>query len=435
MDELLELRARLRSSDSEDRRLAVRALGRLLETMFLRDVRPGIPDRGEDTVQHDAPGPLTEDAEADLVAQLHELFLEVHDRSTGEAFELLSAIGKAKPWLSAPVFVDLLVGHEEALTADEVHEIVHSLDRSLHLSRVDPRMALVSRAFAPVRAMIVTHGIARRSPSAEHPCLPYDARQILDAIANPVTRRLDEAREYTSQLRGSDRDHWPSLRAILRDLDIDPQAAAIGEWIPEQSGPFLIVVSRAGRSMIVELGYVIVRPDHTPLIDPVELIGQEDLDPFRSYPYSIGVYAALVVLNEESPVTLDPVDALVDAVEQESSDLRGQRRSRRDGSFRSDGGFEWNGLRQFLIEHQIDPARSLLIGAEESWSNRRPHERSGTLIHLGRFYRFLADVEDPLGDVTRVRMWQVDEVEARQLHGAFIDAALRLEARERDDSS
>lgn len=415
---LEEITAQLQSNDQVERGPATRKAGAFLRWAFLRDARPDITEGNEGSIGDDLRGrPVTEEDEERLVGHLHELFVGSIDRPDVDGLALLQAIGKAKPWLSARPFIDLLVEHREGLTEGEVHEIVHSLDTSLHLIRRDPRLARVAGAFKRQRARIVFADIAAGTRSDAYRCMPDDGRRILDAIANRVSDQIDEAREYTAQLRGTDEYHWATTRTILRERGIDPAATAVGGWIPEQSGPFLIMVQRGAPTFILELGY---RGD-----EEVEVLAWRDLDPLRSYPYSLDVYAALVVLSDESPVTPDPIDVLVEDVTRSTNNLL------------RDEIFAWRGLRRFLVEHGLDPHRAILIDPVERWVRERAPVREGTLLCDGRLLEFIADVEHPSGvgvtqgEITRVRMWQVDGIQARLRHGVLIDAAFRLEANER----
>lgn len=124
-------------------------------------------------------------------------------------------------------------------------------------------------------------------------------------------------------------------------------------------------------------------------------------------------------------MTPDPIDVLDEAVTRYTNDLIRDEMS------------GWRGLRRSLVDHGMDPSRAILIDPVERWVRGRTPVREGTLLCDGRLLEFVADVEHPSaigvtqGEITRVRMWQVDEIQARLRHGALIDAAFRLEANER----
>jgi hypothetical protein len=407
----------LRATDPLVRDRAFHESGNFLAWNFLRDARPDLQGAVRDVDEALRRNPPTDEGDEHLVSMLWGLVLESIDRPEPGRVALLRAIGAAKPWISAPRFVDLLADHFDFLAEEEVHEIVHALDTSLHLIRADPRLAIVAAAFVRPRARIVLSEVAH---SSHNRCTQHDARRILEVIANRVSDQIGHARLFTPDLRDSAEEPWPTTRSSLRERGFELEETAIGDWIPEQAGPFLIVVSRNGRAGILELAYVGG--------NEVEFLQWSDLDPLRSYPYSLDVHAALVMLNEESPVAVDPVDVLIEAVQHETNDLRQDR----EGTF-----FRWGGLRRFLAEHRIDPDRALLFDASEGWFEGTSR-RVGVVLHEGRFLEFVTDVDYPSGvvgmgppELSRVRMWQVDEIQARLQHGALIDAARRLEALER----
>lgn len=224
-----------------------------------------------------------------------------------------------------------------------------------------------------------------------------------------IDETIAEARDLTSSLRVSGDDYWPALRNLFQDRGIDPLRAAIGDMFPDQ-GLFMIVVSGDGKAFAALIGS-----------DPrnqsaYRMSHWEELDsPEKRRQRWIPIHAALMLLNEESPGSVDPTGVLVEAVED------------RTHAMRDDVGANWSRFRSFLLEKGVDPARTLLLRWHELPSRDRPTQRIGTVLFEGRWFSFTASVNAPLGSIAKVTSWkEIDETSARRAHGGEVDAALRL---------
>lgn len=124
-----------------------------------------------------------------------------------------------------------------------------------------------------------------------------------------AAERIEEATLLTLDLRGSATEPWASLRMLLEAQGFDPSVSAIGQSFPEDTGQFCTLADRSGRG--VNLEYT----DSGDRGGAVRLNFIEELNGSELFPwYAPAVWAALKVLDAESPLTFDPTDVLVSYV-------------------------------------------------------------------------------------------------------------------------
>jgi hypothetical protein len=167
----------------------------------------------------------------------------------------------------------------------------------------------------------------------------------LHGQATPTVSALWEARRLTDALRTNDKLVWVAIREFLTERGIDPNKSAVGEWGPEEAG---------------EVG-VLVTPDRTAFELEVEwwdgridVISKSEL----TYPdlllmWAQGAFAAMSLLEEETPTGARPLDILVDYLRDSSDRFRGYLMG--VGSMPWAREDFWSVLAAHLIDRSIDP--------------------------------------------------------------------------------
>jgi hypothetical protein len=113
----------------------------------------------------------------------------------------------------------------------------------------------------------------------------------------------------------------------------------------------------------------------------------------------------------------DPLEILVERVERHTRQLRNDD--------------DWTPLRQAMLEAGVDPRRAVLVDWVQSLAVDAPPGRSGTLYANRQWFAFTASEDSPAGRMAQVWTWRAsDEPEARDRHGALVDASLRVASKE-----
>lgn len=216
---------------------------------------------------------------------------------------------------------------------------------------------------------------------------------------------LEEARSFTSLLHDSVDEYWPLLREHLRQMSIDPMRAVIGGVDPDQE-PIVVVVTPEGRALATFLGQGPI--GGTPPIGHTERLD----DPESRFPWSSEIYAGLVLVNEQSPSTVDPLAVLAEATERMSLEVR--------------AGDDWEPVRSFLREHGMDPTHVVVVEWHDIIRNERRPERHCACLVDGRWLEFDIAMTPSL-NVVAVASWrESDETLTREAYGSRVDAALRV---------
>jgi hypothetical protein len=180
---LRELGEQLRSRNVEERDRAAAETAMLLELHF-RPIEPvNHPSYYVDVIREGLLGrPLKDGEELDLVALLREAFLSSDHDAPGGGASLLFAMSKAKPWIVAGHFVELLIDRLESLNEDELHQLVHGLEQFLWLEHDHPGF---QRLMGELRRPGVRSAIARvgaKPATSVNSCMTEDAARILQRL-------------------------------------------------------------------------------------------------------------------------------------------------------------------------------------------------------------------------------------------------------------
>jgi hypothetical protein len=237
------------------------------------------------------------------------------------------------------------------------------------------------------------------------------------ASMNRTDEALTEARLSTDSMRSRNDEYWPSLRLLLRQIGIVPELAAVGELSMEQLGPFVIVVTQDERAFAIQLE--LLDPRDTSRIDIDHWKELERGGPDRTA-YALPIYAALVILSDES--SHDPVSVLVENLKWKSEMMQ------------QDVHGDWRAFRESIERHGIDPTRCVLIDWGDVASRDQETVRRGWLMWMGSVYAFFASVDVTSQRVGAVTSWEeLDREAAERQTGALLEAAVRIQdSRERD---
>jgi hypothetical protein len=216
-----------------------------------------------------------------------------------------------------------------------------------------------------------------------------------------------EARVLTEALRTSGKPVWVAIREFLTERGIDPFKSAVGEWGPEQSGEVGVLVSpdRAAFELEVEWS-----PGRIDLVSLTELI-----DPDLRFVWGQGAFAAMSLLEDETPTGVRPLDVLVEHLAHLNDSFRLSMPWAREDF--------WSVLHAHLRDRSIDPDTVVVL----LWGSSSEEVDGGLLDAQGRCFHFTGSLETYRGPITKITAWnELNLSDARSIYGELVDAGLEL---------
>jgi len=169
-----------------------------------------------------------------------------------------------------------------------------------------------------------------------------------------------------------------AIREFLTERGIDPNESAVGEWGPEQAGEVGVLVTPDRTAFELEVEWWDGRID---VISKTELIYPDLL-----LLWAQGAFAAMSLLEEETPTGARPLDILVDYLRDSSDRFRGYPTG--IGSARED---YWS----VLAAHFIDRSIALNTMVVFHWGSGSDEIGGGLLDAQGRCFHFTGSLEVP----------------------------------------
>lgn len=234
----------------------------------------------------------------------------------------------------------------------------------------------------------------------------------MDKPLRPRPHR-EKARRLTEALRTSDTSVWVAIREFLTERGIDPNKSAVGEWGPEQAGEVGVLVTPDRKAFELEVEWWDGRID---VISKRELIYPDLL-----LVWAQGAFAAMSLLEEETPTGARPLDILVDYLRDLSERFRGYLTGIESLPWARED--FWSVLAAHLIDRSIDPNTIVAL----YWGSGSDEIDGGLLDAQGRCFHFTGSLETYRGPIKKITAWnELNVSEARSIYGDLVDAGLEL---------
>jgi hypothetical protein len=208
-----------------------------------------------------------------------------------------------------------------------------------------------------------------------------------------LDREHEEARDLTARMRQSDDPVWVAVRSFLGERSLGVTRCAIGVDIPEENGPFLVLVDSDRRAYSFEVQRV--RKS-----EPLEVVLWRELHDDRDrFAYSWGIFAAMVLLDAERPSDSDPMDVLVGSVREATRPFRANRLS--EHSMHPREGF-WTVVHAAIADH----GHALAQVAVLDWTMGTDGVELGLVLSNGSAVDVGGSLDTGWARVTEVTCWR-----------------------------
>lgn len=199
----------------------------------------------------------------------------------------------------------------------------------------------------------------------------------------------------------------------MTERGIDPDKSAVGEWGPEQAGEVGVLVTPDRRAFELEVEWWDGR---------IDVISKTELnDPDLRLMWAQGAFAAMSLLEEETPIGSRPLDILVEYLRESSDRFRGYLMG--IGSMPWAREDYWSVLAVHLIDRSIDLNTMVVL----HWGSGSDEIDGGLLDTQGRCFHSTGSLETYRGPIKKITAWnELSPSEARSIYGELVDAGLEL---------